>query len=120
MLQRQRRVAELLEGQELADQFEAAATALDRSCDTVDDCMMAGGQVEFWSCDCSPTLPTIGVNAAAYSGSQAAALRIEWESRGCDEPAVCDKAPPNLTCNENHRCALDNPSCFDTPVDAGP
>ncbi len=105
--------------QELREQFSEATQSIDRSCDTVDDCGLAGGPYD-WTCNCTPALVDYAVNRAAYAGSPAADLETQFDTRCADDPdapAVCDWGPPDLACVDSVCVFSELHSCLE--FDAG-
>lgn len=86
--------------QDLYDRYGAAAAAVDRACETRDDCVAIGGTLGEY-CTCTLVLPSNGVNRAAYYESGVPALQRDYLER-CDGPGggprTCDVSGIDLDC----------------------
>jgi hypothetical protein len=111
----------------LQDEYEVALAQVGKSCETIMDCALVGGQVEP-SCDGVPSLGNCSgnaINKLAYRSSRAAEIEAEFNAScahaSCfDVQCIADCAPASDLRCEGHVCIAGSPSCLVPPADAGP
>jgi hypothetical protein len=112
--------------EELIGEFSAIAAALDRTCETVDDCLALGRDQESPGCDCSPVLtnPCEGIPIAAAALTQEVNDQLAWilqefELVGCfEEGGPCDCAVQEMFCSDEGLCSLGTGNTCAPPPDA--
>jgi hypothetical protein len=111
---------------DLQEEYETAFAMVGKTCETVMDCALVGGQIEP-SCDGVPALGDCAGNATnklAYRSSRAAEIEAEFDA-ACAEAScfevdcIADCAPANDLRCQNHVCVASSPSCLVPPPDAG-
>jgi hypothetical protein len=101
----------------LSDRWVSLVEAMPTACSSVDDCFAVGGASWENQCDDgSHFLPSLGVRADAYVGSEAAALEAEFRATctftgGCSGTWSCEtELPPRDPVCELTGCATEWPS----------
>jgi hypothetical protein len=113
---------------QIAQEAVAIIGRLDKTCDTVADCIVIGGTFD---CDCAPSFTgypfasglALSKNGAADATLVALAAEFDHRCRPstctvAEDGCICDAGPPILTCTA-HTCLAQQTSCLFLP-DAPP